>query len=231
MRAVGYFAPGPIAAPDSLRDIELPRPSATGRDLLVEVRAVSVNPVDYKVRASAPAPEGAAKVIGWDAAGIVVEAGPQATLFKVGDEVFYAGSIARPGTNAQFHLVDERIVGHKPRSVGFAQAAALPLTAITAWEALFDRIDIRRPVPGAALADPTAGEVRIAAPIVHGRRFRCHRNRQAYPTTSARRVSPAWLSKMSRLAMNSMAVALSGDRIGASETVVAFVFATWRLSE
>jgi len=152
MRAVGYFAPGPIAAPDSLRDIELPRPSATGRDLLVEVRAVSVNPVDYKVRASAPAPEGAAKVIGWDAAGIVVEAGPQATLFKVGDEVFYAGSIARPGTNAQFHLVDERIVGHKPRSVGFAQAAALPLTAITAWEALFDRIDIRRPVPGAASA-------------------------------------------------------------------------------
>ena len=99
MRAVGYFAPGPIAAPDSLRDIELPRPSATGRDLLVEVRAVSVNPVDYKVRASAPAPEGAAKVIGWNAAGIVVEAGPQATLFKVRDEVFYAGSIARSGTN------------------------------------------------------------------------------------------------------------------------------------
>ena len=152
MRAVGYFAPGLIAAPDSLRDIELPRPSATGRDLLVEVRAVSVNPVDYKVRASAPAPEGAAKVIGWDAAGIVVEAGSQATLFKVGDEVFYAGSIARPGTNAQFHLVDERIVGHKPRSIGFAQAAALPLTAITAWEALFDRIDIRRPVPGPAPA-------------------------------------------------------------------------------
>ena len=152
MRAVGYFAPGPIAASDSLRDIELPRPSAAGRDLLIEVRAVSVNPVDYKVRASAPAPEGAAKVIGWDAAGIVVEAGPQATLFKVGDEVFYAGSIARSGTNAQFHLVDERIVGHKPRTLGFAQAAALPLTAITAWEALFDRIDIRRPVPGAAPA-------------------------------------------------------------------------------
>jgi NADPH:quinone reductase len=152
MRAVGYFAPGPITAPDSLRDIELPRPSASGRDLLVEVRAISVNPVDYKVRSSAPAPAGAAKVLGWDAAGVVVEAGPQASLFKVGDEVFYAGSIARPGTNAQFHLVDERIVGHKPRSLGFAQAAALPLTAITAWEALFDRIDIRKPVPGAAPA-------------------------------------------------------------------------------
>jgi NADPH2:quinone reductase len=130
----------------------LPRPSASGRDLLVEVRAVSVNPVDYKVRASAPAPAGAAKVLGWDAAGVVVEAGPQAALFKAGDEVFYAGSIARPGTNAQFHLVDERIVGHKPRSLGFAEAAALPLTAITAWEALFDRIDIRKPVPGAAPA-------------------------------------------------------------------------------
>jgi NADPH:quinone reductase len=152
MRAVGYFAPGPITAPDSLRDIELPRPSAAGRDLLVEVRAVSVNPVDCKVRASAPAPAGVAKVLGWDAAGVVVEAGPQAALVKAGDEVFYAGSIARSGTDAQFHLVDERIVGHKPRSLGFAEAAALPLTAITAWEALFDRIDIRKPVPGAAPA-------------------------------------------------------------------------------
>ncbi len=152
MRAVGYFAPGPITAPESLVDIDLPRPSAAGRDLLVEVRAVSVNPVDCKVRASAPAPAGAAKVLGWDAAGVVVEAGPQVSLFKTGDEVFYAGSIARPGTDAQFHLVDERIVGHKPRSLGFAQAAALPLTSITAWEALFDRIDIRRPVPGAAHA-------------------------------------------------------------------------------
>src|SRR5579859_8057490 len=113
MRAVGYFAPGPITAPDSLRDLELPRPAAAGRDLLVEVRAISVNPVDYKVRSSAPAPTGAPKVLGWDAAGIVVEAGPQTSMFRVGDEVFYAGSIMRPGTNAEFHLVDERIVGRK----------------------------------------------------------------------------------------------------------------------
>jgi NADPH:quinone reductase len=147
MRAVGYFAPGPITAPNSLMDIELPRP---GRDLLVEVRAVSVNPVDYKVRASAAPPTGTAKVIGYDAAGAVVEAGPQASLFRRGDEVFYAGSIIRSGTNAEFHLVDERIVGHKPRSLGFAEAAALPLTSITAWEALFDRMDIRKPVLGAA---------------------------------------------------------------------------------
>src|SRR5258706_2866475 len=97
MRAVGYFAPGPIAAPDSLRDIELPRPSATGRDLLVEVRAVSVNPVDYKVRASAPAAEGAAKVIGWDAAGIVVEAGAQGPLFQVGDEGVFCRRHSSPG--------------------------------------------------------------------------------------------------------------------------------------
>jgi hypothetical protein len=119
------FAPGPITAPDSLVDIEPPRPSATGRDLLVEVRAVSVNPVDYKVRSSAAPPPGAAKVIGYDAAGVVVEAGPQASLFRPGNEVFYAGSNIRSGTNAELHLVDERIVGHKPRSLGFAEAAAL----------------------------------------------------------------------------------------------------------
>jgi NADPH2:quinone reductase len=152
MRAVGYFAPGPITAPDSLVDIELPRPSAIARDLLVEVRAISVNPVDYKVRSTAAPPAGAANVIGYDAAGVVVEAGPQASLFRPGDEVFYAGSVVRSGTNAEFHLVDERIVGRKPRSLGFAEAAALPLTSITAWEALFDRMDIRKPVAGAAPA-------------------------------------------------------------------------------
>jgi NADPH:quinone reductase len=152
MRAVGYYKPGPISAPESLMDIDMPRPAASGRDLLVEVRAVSVNPVDYKMRASAPAPAGGAKVVGYDAAGVVAEAGPQVSLFKPGDAVFYAGSIARPGTNMAFHLVDERIVGRKPRTLDFAPAAALPLTAITAWEALFDRIDIRRPVPGAAPA-------------------------------------------------------------------------------
>jgi zinc-binding alcohol dehydrogenase family protein len=152
MRAVGYYTPGPIAAAESLLDIEMARPAASGRDLLVEVRAVSVNPVDTKVRASAPPPAGGAKVLGYDAAGVVVETGPQASLFKAGDEVFYAGSIVRPGTNMEFHLVDERIVGRKPRSLGFAPAAALPLTAITAWEALFDRIGIRRQVAGAAPA-------------------------------------------------------------------------------
>ncbi|WP_323017492.1 zinc-binding alcohol dehydrogenase family protein [Castellaniella sp.] len=152
MKAIGYRHPGPIDQQDALMDIELDRPSPTGCDLLVEIAAVSVNPVDTKVRAST-GPQGEEwKVLGWDAAGRVVAAGPQASRFKPGDEVFYAGSLARPGTNSEFHLVDERIVGHKPATLDNAQAAALPLTAITAWEMLFDRLAVRQPVPGAANA-------------------------------------------------------------------------------
>jgi zinc-binding alcohol dehydrogenase family protein len=146
MRAIGYHASGP------LEDIELPRPTPAGRDLLVAVRAVSVNPVDTKIRTRVQ-PEGAGwKVLGWDAAGVVEAVGPQASLFRPGDEVFYAGALDRPGTNAEFHLVDERIVGRKPATLSFAGAAALPLTSITAWEALFDRLDVRRPVAGATNA-------------------------------------------------------------------------------
>ena len=153
MRAVGYQSPQPIDADNALVDIELPRPAVAGRDLLVEVRAVSVNPVDTKVRRNAAPAPGDWKVLGWDASGVVVEAGPDATLFKPGDEVFYAGALTRPGTNAEFHLVDERIVGHKPRSLDWAEAAAMPLTSITAWEALFERLDVRgHEVPGAAPA-------------------------------------------------------------------------------
>ncbi|WP_114858714.1 zinc-binding alcohol dehydrogenase family protein [Azospirillum brasilense] len=152
MRAVAFTQSLPIDAPDALIDVERPRPEPQGRDLLVEIKAVSVNPVDTKVRRNMPPAPGAMKVLGWDAAGVVVAAGPQATLFKPGDAVFYAGAIDRDGTNAEFHLVDERIVGPKPASLDFAQAAALPLTSITAWEAMFDRLDVRRPVPGAANA-------------------------------------------------------------------------------
>ena len=152
MKAVGYTIPAPISDDASLVDIELPKPVPHGRDILVEVKAVSVNPVDYKVRRSTP-PQGADwKVIGWDAAGTVSAVGPEVTLFRAGDEVFYAGSITRSGTNAEFHLVDERIVGRKPRSLDWAEAAALPLTSLTAWEAFFDRLDVRKPVPGAAPA-------------------------------------------------------------------------------
>lgn len=149
MRAVGYQTPLPIAEEASLVDIELPKPEPGDRDLLVAVKAVSVNPVDTKVRKSvAPAP-GQWKVLGWDAAGIVAAAGTSTTRFKPGDAVFYAGALTRAGTNAEFHVVDERIVGRKPSSLSFAEAAAVPLTAITAWEALFDRLDIRKPVAGA----------------------------------------------------------------------------------
>ena len=125
----------------SLVDIELPTPSPTGRDLLVKVEAVSVNPVDTKQRKTAhPAP----RVLGWDAAGTVAAVGDKVGLFSEGDAVYYAGDVTRPGCNSEFHLVDERIVGRKPKSMDFAQAAAIPLTAITAWESFFDRMHIDR---------------------------------------------------------------------------------------
>jgi NADPH:quinone reductase len=123
----------------SLVDIELPAPSPSGRDLLVRVEAVSVNPVDYKTRKTDTQ---APRVLGWDAAGTVEAAGKECTLFKPGDAVYYAGDITRPGSNSELQLVDERIVGRKPKSLDFAQAAAIPLTAITAWEAFFDRLKV-----------------------------------------------------------------------------------------
>lgn len=152
MRAVGYQRSLPIDDPGSLVDTDLPAPVPSGRDLLVRVEAVSVNPVDTKVRMRAQPEAGQWTVLGFDAAGTVEAAGPDATLFEPGAPVFYAGAIDRPGTNAELHLVDERIVGHKPVSLSVAEAAALPLTAITAWEALFDRLDVRKAVPGAAPA-------------------------------------------------------------------------------
>ena len=163
MKAVGYQKPQAISAADALVDITLPEPVATGRDLLVEVKAVSVNPVDTKVRKSALPPEGQThKVLGWDASGIVRAVGPEVTLFKPGDRVWYAGSIARTGTNSERHLVDERIVGHMPKSLDFAQAAALPLTAITAWEMLFDRLGVapgKRPTAQTLLIIGASGGV------------------------------------------------------------------------
>ncbi|WP_313615300.1 zinc-binding alcohol dehydrogenase family protein [Agrobacterium sp.] len=152
MRAVGYLAPQPITAETSLLDIDLPVPVASGHDLLVEIKAVSVNPVDTKVRKSAVPEDGQHRVLGFDAAGVVKAVGDKVSLFKPGDEVYYAGVINRPGSNSEFHLVDERIVGAKPKSLSFEEAAALPLTAITAYETLFDRLDINEPVPGAANA-------------------------------------------------------------------------------
>jgi zinc-binding alcohol dehydrogenase family protein len=142
MKAIAYRHCLPADDPSSLVDVELPDPVATGRDLLVRVHAVSVNPVDAKVRRAVAPEPGGLRVLGFDAAGVVEAVGPGVTLFAPGDAVWYAGSRLRPGTNAELHLVDERIVGHKPRSLDFAQAAAMPLTTITAWEALFDRLGL-----------------------------------------------------------------------------------------
>lgn len=142
MKAIGLYRYLPIEDPDSLIDLELDRPVPNGRDLLVRVQAISVNPVDVKVRAPKAQTETTPRILGWDVAGVVEEVGPDCTLFKPGDEVYYAGSINRPGGNSELHLVDERIVGRKPKNLDFAQAAALPLTTITAWEGLFDRLGI-----------------------------------------------------------------------------------------
>jgi zinc-binding alcohol dehydrogenase family protein len=150
MKAIGYTQPLPIDNAEALLDINLPSPIAKGRDLLVEVFAIAVNPVDTKVRKSATPAAGEHKVLGWDAVGIVRAVGPDVTLFKEGDRVWYAGSITRPGANSQLHLVDERIVGHAPATLDDAQAAALPLTGLTAWEMLFDRLEI---APGKQAGD------------------------------------------------------------------------------
>ena len=149
MQAIGFQQPGSI---DVLVNVEQPMPTAKGRDLLIEIKAVSVNPVDVKVRQNAKIESDYWKVLGWDAAGIVTAIGPDVTLFQPGNEVFYAGAIDRPGTNAEYHLVDERIVGMKPKTIDWAEAAALPLTAITAWEMLFERLEVKKSVPGAANA-------------------------------------------------------------------------------
>ncbi|MEX2197912.1 MAG: zinc-binding alcohol dehydrogenase family protein [Burkholderiales bacterium] len=143
MKAVGHYRSLPIDDPESLVDVDVPEPKPEGRDLLVEVRAISVNPVDTKRRAAGAQPD-QLKILGYDAAGVVKATGPQASLFKPGDEVYYAGSIRRQGTNSELHRVDERIVGTKPSSLSFAQAAALPLTTITAWEAMFERMGISK---------------------------------------------------------------------------------------
>ena len=156
MKAIAFTQPLPIEAQDSLVELDLPRPEPGPRDLLVNVRAVSVNPVDTKVRGarhqgSASHGTGKPRVLGWDAAGVVVAKGAAANGFAVGDEVYYAGELDRPGSNAEYQAVDERLVGRKPKSIGFAEAAALPLTSITAWELLFDRFEVREGQRGASL--------------------------------------------------------------------------------
>lgn len=142
MKAVGLTHYLPIENPESFQDVELPKPAPEGRDILVAVKAIAVNPVDTKVRSPKEGVEDPPRILGYDASGVVEAVGSDVSLFKVGDEVFYAGDITRSGTNAEFQLVDERIVGRKPASLSFAESAALPLTSITAYEAFFDRLGI-----------------------------------------------------------------------------------------
>ncbi|WGR56471.1 zinc-binding alcohol dehydrogenase family protein [Paracoccus versutus] len=152
MKAVGYKQKGSIDRDDALLDVTLPKPAPTDHDLLVNVAAIGVNPVDCKIRNNGAPAEGQVKTLGWDAAGTVVEVGSKVEDFKVGDRVYYAGDVSRPGTNSEYHLVDARLAAKAPASLSDAEAAALPLTTLTAWEMLFDRLDVTRPVPGAAPA-------------------------------------------------------------------------------
>ena len=144
MKAIGFKTSHPIEHNESLIEFETPTPTPEGRDLLVKIEAVSVNPVDYKIRAGSAKGRTleTPKIIGWDAVGTVEAIGDKTELFNVGDKVFYAGDITRPGTNAEYQLIDERIVGKRPVSIPLAEAAAMPLTSLTAWEILFDRIRI-----------------------------------------------------------------------------------------
>ncbi|NOY85137.1 MAG: zinc-binding alcohol dehydrogenase family protein [Nitrospirae bacterium] len=159
MKAVGYQHALPITDANALLDIELPRPLVSGKDILVRVEAVSVNPVDTKIRGRDNASEGTFEILGWDAAGVVESVGSEVKQFSPGDKVWYAGAINRPGTNMEYHLVDERIVAKMPSSLNYLEAAALPLTAITAWELLFDRLKITTKQKGTLLIIGAAGGV------------------------------------------------------------------------
>lgn len=154
MKAIGYLTPQSIENADALIDFETPVPSATGRDLLIKVKAISVNPVDTKVRSSASPAGGQHRILGWDAVGEVIACGEDVSLFNVGDAVWYAGDLTRPGSNAEYQLVDERIVGLKPKSLSDTEAAALPLTSITAWELLFDRLGFPAPDSSGTVNSP-----------------------------------------------------------------------------
>lgn len=147
MKAIGYTQSLPIEESNSLIDIEIPKPIATGYDLLIKINAIAVNPVDCKIRTRVSAEEGQHKVIGWDAVGEVIATGESASQYKVGDLVYYAGDLNRQGCNAEYQLVDERIVGLKPESLSDEEAAALPLTSITAWELLFEHLTIKKQAP------------------------------------------------------------------------------------
>jgi NADPH:quinone reductase len=158
MRAIGSLKGLPVDDPECLRDVEVPVPRLRPRDVLVRVEAVSVNPVDVKRRAGLPESD-VPTVLGYDAAGVVEAVGSEVTTLGVGDEVFYAGDISRPGSNAELQAVDERIVAERPGTLSFADAAGLPLTSITAWECLFDRLGLTGETSGTLVVLGAAGGV------------------------------------------------------------------------
>jgi NADPH2:quinone reductase len=188
MKAIGYTQAGPK---ENLKLIELPIPKFGADDLLVEIKAVALNPVDVKVRKSMSPQNGESKILGWDAAGIVKDVGANVKNFKVGDEVYYAGSIARPGTNSQFHAVDAAIVAKKPKSLNFAEATSLPLTSLTAWEILFDRIKIKEAESGKILIIGGAGGVgSMAIQLLK------EKTEMEVYATAAREESAEWVRKL-----------------------------------
>lgn len=144
MKAIGYQQAGPLSREAALQDLDLATPVATGRDVLVKVQAIAVNPVDYKIRQNVSPEAGENKVLGWDAVGEVVSTGEKVTLFAPGDSVYYAGDLTRQGSNAEYQLVDERLIAQKPKSLSLSEAAAMPLTTITAWELLFEHLKIAK---------------------------------------------------------------------------------------
>lgn len=224
MRAIGYRTSLPISDEASLVDVELPVPEPGPRDLRVQVKAISVNPVDTKIRRNQAPVEGETKVLGWDAAGIVEATGSDVTAFKPGDEVYYAGDVTRPGTNAEFHVVDERIVARKPASLGFAEAAALPLTAITAWEMLFDRLDVAKPVAGAArsilIIGGAGGVGSIAIQLVR------QLTDLAVIATASRPETRAWVEKLGATHVVDHSAPLAPQFEAAGLAAPSFVFCT-----
>lgn len=159
MKAIGYYKSLPITEAQSLLDIDVPTPKVSGKDILVAVKAIAVNPIDIKIRNRSQPENGSARILGWDATGTVIDVGPDVHLFKVGDDVWYAGDVNRTGANCEFHLVNEELVAKKPNSLSFIEAAALPLTSITAWELLFDRLQIKPDDKGLLLVTGAAGGV------------------------------------------------------------------------
>lgn len=221
MRAVGYRSPLPVEHSESLLDLVVPIPVPGARDLIVEVKAASVNPIDAKERQRGQDhPEG--RVLGYDGAGVVVAIGPGVTLFQPGDEVYYAGDVTRPGSNSQFQAVDERVVAKKPRSLSFAEAAAIPLTAITAWEGLFDRLKVDRDSHDPLLVLGGAGGV--ASMVIQ---LAKRRSSLTIIATASRPESREWVTGLGATHVVDHSLPLAPQVLGLAPDGVRYVFSAY----